>query len=197
MDSYEVAQQVMAELREDRLRMKLDPLHGQAPVANPHDFAIVGPGCNFELLRQGFALDDERVVACSFERLRDTAENALARVVNGRYFAMHQLPGVHDPAAEGLPDALVAETYAEDRDLTRKALDQRHRDAGFVGRARSGRNHDVRRPQRSHFFERYFVVAKHDDLLFQLTEVLHQVVRERIVVVDHEQHVRPPAAQSR
>src|SRR5690242_17133611 len=89
MDSYEIAQQVVAELREDRLRMKLNALHRQALVPHPHDFAIVGPGRNVELVRQRFALDDQRVVARSFERLVDSAEDALASVVNGRYLAMH------------------------------------------------------------------------------------------------------------
>src|SRR5262249_8182127 len=59
MEFYEVAQQVMAELREYRLRMKLDALNRQAAVANPHDFTVVGPRRDFEHLRQRFTLDDE------------------------------------------------------------------------------------------------------------------------------------------
>ena len=102
---------------------------------------------------------------------------------------MHQLLGVDDLAAEGLADALVAEAHAENRHLAGEFLDQRHRDARLVGRARAGRNHDMVGLERRDLLHRDLVVAEYPHLLAQLAEILHQVVGEGIVVVDHQQHI--------
>jgi predicted Zn-dependent protease len=45
------------------------------------------------------------------------------------------------------------------------------------------------RPQFGHAFNGDFVVAKHPHVFTQFGEVLHQVVGEAVVVVDHQQHV--------
>ena len=71
-------------------------------------------------------------------------KNAAAVVRHRGDLAMHHPLRAHDAAAERLPDRLVPEAYAEDRDLPGEALDQRHRDAGLVGRARPGRDDDLR-----------------------------------------------------
>ena len=42
--------------------------------------------------------------------------------------------------------------------------------------------------ERLDLLERDLVVAEHHHLLLELAEVLHEVVGERIVVVDHQQH---------
>jgi hypothetical protein len=55
-----------------------------------------------------------------------------------RGLAVHQLLGMHDLAAEGRADALVAEADAEQRNLAGELLDRRHRDAGFGRRAGPG-----------------------------------------------------------
>ena len=101
---------------------------------------------------------------------------------------MHHLLRVHDFAAKRLANRLVAEAYAKNPYVPRELPDQRHRNAGFIGRARPGRNHDVERLERSDFFERDLIIAIHGDFLLEFTEVLHEVVGERIVVIDHQEH---------
>ena len=49
----------MAVLGLDRLGVKLHALDGHDLVAHTHDFAIIGPGRDFQALRQRFALYDQ------------------------------------------------------------------------------------------------------------------------------------------
>jgi hypothetical protein len=113
-------------------------------------------------------------------------ENADILVADVGSLAVHQSCGMNDFSAKGLPDALVAQADTEDRQLAGKAPDQRHRNAGLVGRARPRGNDDSRGMQSLDLFQRDFVIAENADLLAQLTQVLHQVVGEGIVIVDHQ-----------
>jgi hypothetical protein len=75
--------------------------------------------------------------------------------------------------------------------LPAKAWMSRHRDAGlgFGCTARARRR--CGRAQRGDLVDRDLVVADDAHLLAELAEILHEVVGEGIVVVDHQQHVRP------
>ena len=101
---------------------------------------------------------------------------------------MHDVPGADDASAEGLADALVAQADAEDRDLAGEAFDGGQRDARFVGRAGAGREYDAFRGEFGDPVGVDLVIAVDPHLFTQLAEVLHQVVGEGVVVVDHEQH---------
>ena len=109
-------------------------------------------------------------------------------VADLRRLAVHHVRRAHDLAAVELADALVAEAHAE------------HRDAALA-EARGSRRSRARRPRAgpgpgeistasgssaAHLVERDRVVAVHDRLRAELTEVLHEVVDERVVVVDDE-----------
>ena len=111
---------------------------------------------------------------------------------------MHQVRRADDVAAEDMADGLVTQAHAEDRLLAGEGLDHRARDAGFGRRTRARRDHHAVGIQRERFLHRDLVVAVH--LLFhaQLPEVLDQVIGERIVVIDDQQHVRTicPALRS-
>jgi hypothetical protein len=99
---------------------------------------------------------------------------------------------VHDMAAEGLADALVSQAHPENRDSAREALDQRDRHPGLVGRARPGRDNYILGLELGDPVQRDLVIAVHRHLLPQLAQVLHQVVGEGVVVVDHQQHLSNP-----
>ena len=111
---------------------------------------------------------------------------------------MHQVRSANDITTEGMTDGLVAEAHPEDGLLAGEGLDHRARDTGFGGRARTGRNHHAVRIQRQRFLDGDLVIAVHLLLHAQLPEVLDQVVGERIVVIDDQQHVRTicPALRS-
>ena len=62
--------------------MELDAVHGVFFVGEAHDFAFFGLGGDLEAIGQGFAFDDERVIASSFERIAQTTKNTGAIMVN-------------------------------------------------------------------------------------------------------------------
>jgi len=128
------------------------------------------------------------MIAHHGEGAGQAGEHALPPVVDLGGLAVHDMPSADDVAAEGLADALVAQADAEDRDLAGEAFDGGQRDTRFVGRAGSGREYDARRGIFGDLVGVDLVVAVDPYLFAQLAEVLHQVVGEGVVVVDHEQH---------
>lgn len=52
--------------------------------------------------------------------------------------AMHEVPGMNDPAAKGFADRLMTEADAEQRYLSGILADRRQRDAGLRRGARAG-----------------------------------------------------------
>src|SRR5262249_30561954 len=106
--------------------------------------------------------------------------------------AVHQVRRADDLRAEGLADRLMAETHPEDGRRAREAQYDVDADACVGGRARPGRDHDVRGRHDGDLLERDLVVADDLRVRAQLAEVLDEVVRERVVVVDDEDHRRDP-----
>ena len=82
----------------------------------------------------------------------------------------------------------MPEANAKNRNLPRKALDQRNAHARFLRRARPRRHDDALRFLARNFVECNFVVAMNFERLPQLAEVLRQVVGKRIVVVEQQNH---------
>ena len=79
----------------------------------------------------------------------------------------------------------------------RKRRDHVDRHARVFGPARPRRDDEVRRLDRARLVDRDLVVAIHDHLRAQRGERLHQVVGERVVVVDQQHaHYRPSPAIS-
>ena len=92
-------------------------------------------------------------------------------------------------AAEGLPDGLVSEADAEQRDAGGDGgADQRHRDAGFGGRAGTGRDDDRPRCQGHRLVHGQGVVPVHHRRHAKFTDILDDVVGEAVVVVEDQQH---------
>jgi hypothetical protein len=101
---------------------------------------------------------------------------------------MHGARRAHDLPAIGLTDRLVPETHAEGRNVRTPGANHVHRHAGLRGSARAGREHDPARRHLADLLHRHRVVAPHDDLGAKLAEILDEIVREGVVVVDDEQH---------
>jgi hypothetical protein len=84
-----------------------------------------------------------------------------------------------------------------------RGRDQRQADAGAVGVAGAGRQHDRRGVHRHRLLHVDFVVAAHHHLRAELAEVVDEVVGEAVVVVDQQQHseaaeapAAPPAPEA-
>jgi hypothetical protein len=80
------------------------------------------------------------MVARTGQRTWQPAKDTLIRVMHRRHLAMHQLLRVHDAAAEGLTDRLMAEAYAEQWNPAGKLANRRQRDAGLRRRTRARRD---------------------------------------------------------
>src|SRR5262245_61108411 len=71
----EVAEDAVAFSRQNRLRMKLDAVHGPLAMPEAHDHLVVARACrHFELGGQARFGHDQRVVSRGDERLGDAAE---------------------------------------------------------------------------------------------------------------------------
>src|SRR6185369_5951005 len=189
--SFAVLQEVLehgvAMLGEDRFGMELHALDGQLLVAHPHDFAVFSPGRGNQVSRARGLLDGQRVIAVDGEFFGQPGKDAFARRRDDAGLAVHELLRTHDLAAECCPHGLVPEAHAQDRQLAGEMADGVDRNARFGRRAGTRRHHQVIWVALRNAFDGDLVIAKHFDLRAELAEVLHQVVGEAVVVVDHEE----------
>src|SRR5580704_10369392 len=169
--------------------MELHAVDGQRLVAQAHD-DVAGLGRDFEVLRKAGAVDDQRMIARCLEGRGHVLEHALALVLDAGKLAVHGGGRAHHLAAEHLADRLMAEADAEQRHLRLgRGPDEIHADAGFVGRARTRRQHDAGGPERHRLVDRDLVVAMHDTSRTQVAQEVDEVVGEAVVIIDQEQHL--------
>ena len=98
---------------------------------------------------------------------------------------MHHLARTHHVTAKGLANALMAQAHAKNWQLAGKVRDHRQRHAGFGRRAGAGGNHDALGIQRLDLGHGQFVIPDDVNVSAQLGQVLHDVVGEGVVVIDH------------
>ena len=109
---------------------------------------------------------------------------------------MHLLLGAHHPAAVHLGDGLMAQAHPEGGHRCGKFFEDVEADARLIRVARAWREQDRVGLQRADLLQADGVVAMHLQVGCQrmlggeLTEVLHQVEGEAVVVVDDQQHLR-------
>ena len=180
----EVAQQLLALFGEHRLGVKLHALSRQLAVAQRHQHAVaLGRG-----LQAGgqLAIDDQRVIAPHYQRRGEAGEDRAAVVLDRGRFAVHGRVQ-HHAAPERLRERLVAEAHAERGDARLGQPAHRlQRDPRLVGGARPGRDHAALVPAGEQLIDGRAVVAHRVHVGAQLAEVLHEVVGERVVVVDDQ-----------
>src|SRR5437762_1590742 len=112
------------------------------------------------------------MIARRLERPVDAAENALALMRDLRELAVHRGWRAHDLPAERLADRLQPKADAEHRDLRRGCFDKVEADAGLVGRAGTGREHDRVGVGVDHLTRGHLVIAMHDDISPQLAKIM-------------------------
>ena len=189
----EVADHLVAALGEDAFGMELDALNGEGAMAQAHNHGVPiavfgGAGGDGQFAGERALGHDERVIAGAGERGGQIVEDALAVVIDGAGFAVHEMGGADDLAAEGLADGLVAETDAEDGHFSGHVANERDENAGLAGCTGAGREQNALGPQSFHLLDGQLVVAIDLDLCAQFAQVLDQVVGERVVVVEDEDH---------
>src|SRR6476660_5498057 len=173
--------------------MECDALDRQFAVTQAHDHAIRRLCRNLEGRRQGFPLHDQRVIPRRRERAGQSGEDAVAAVIDLGRLAVKHHRRPHDGSAERRTYRLVSEAHAEDRDLSRKLLDERDTNPRLGRRARSGGDDDpveLSAP-RPDLIDCDHVIPDDVHLRAKLREELVEVVGERIVVVDQQNHRAP------
>ncbi len=172
--------------------MELHAFDSQFLVSHTHDFAVFGPRGHFKTIGQRLALDGERVVTRHDEMLGQVGEHTFAVGFDLAYLAVHDGLRANDAATECLADRLMAEAHAENRIFARELAQHVQRDARVLWIARSRRQADPLWTELRDFVERDFVVAISPYVFAEFAEVLDQVIGERVVVVDHQQHGLSP-----
>src|SRR5215211_6575434 len=181
----EVAQHRGALRREDGLRVELDALGRQLAMADRHDDAAA-LGADLEAAGKRVAVDDERVVAPDRQLARQRREQRAPVVDDLGRLAVYRLVADH-VAAERLGERLVPEAHTERRHARLgEAAHDLERDPGLVGRAGPRAHDDAVGLAREQVVHVRLVVAHDVQLRAQLAQHLHEVVGERVVVVDHE-----------
>src|SRR4051812_43122400 len=120
--------------------------------------------------------------------LRQAGKDALAVMPDPGHLAMHYLPCFYHAAAKSLANRLVAKADAQQGNFAGQALDQPEADSCLARRAGPGGDNNPLRRHARHLIDRQGIVAEHAAPRAELAEVLHQVVGEGVVVVDHEEH---------
>ena len=139
--------------------------------------------------RQPLVGDDQRMVPPGLERHAQAREHATAVVLDRRTSCRAAAPAParrcrHTPSRS--PDApgtrRAAGVVGPNRRITSMVT------PASSGPPRPRRDHDVARRQPGNLVQRHLVVAPHHRLRTQLAQVLHQVVGERVVVIENENH---------
>jgi len=170
--------------------MELDAPDGKLLVFDAHDFAFVGFGGDFEAIGECVALDDEGMVTCGGKWIGHAFKEVFAIVFHEGSFAVHHAVVHNDVAAENVSDALMAEADSERGDLGAEGADDFVGEAGFFGGTGAGRNEDAFGFEGADLIDGNLVIAMdfHGNLHF--TEILDEVVGERIVIIDDQHHGR-------
>src|SRR5690242_19031198 len=128
------------------------------------------------------------MIACCREGRGETREYTACVVLYLRELAVHRGGCAHDLAAECLPDRLMSETDAEQRDFACAPDDQFKADAGFIRRAWARRENDRLRIGTEHGIDTDLIVAMDGDVGSQPAQIMEQVESEAVVIVDQDQH---------
>jgi len=177
--------------------MELHALDRELPVAQAHNYAravgLAGPGADFKVTRQPFLADDQRVITGRCHRRVDSLKNCPPIVLDRARFSVHQVSRAHHFSSKSRADGLMSQADPEQRNhvlrLAREVTNQFDADPSVLRSARSRRNHDALRSHRFDLVDADLVVTPHLNLRAQFADVLDEVVSERIVIVEDEDHV--------
>ena len=180
-------------LRQNALGMKLYSLDWVHAVPQAHDDApsvMIPASCrDLQLARKSVFFNDQGVIASAGHGGGDALKNRLAIVFDGAGLAMHQVCCPYDPAAESFADRLMPEADAKYRNSAGEVAYDFNADTRIPWRAWPWRNDNAFRMHIFKIFDCHLVIAAHFDLLPQLANILDQVVGERVIVVEDENHL--------
>src|SRR5712691_13519733 len=169
--------------------MELDALDRIEAVPHGHDLAVVGRRADFELLRQRFSPNRERMVPPGRDGIRKPFEDRAAIVSDETRLPVEDARRMADLPAVHSPNPLMAEANAERRGRRAQLLEDisAHTEVPRVRRMAWPGREDYRIGRKlPHLLHRDSVVAIDERIRAEFPDLLVQVVHEGIVVVDDE-----------
>src|SRR5437667_291092 len=103
-------------------------------------------------------------------------------------FAVHEIRRTYDLASERGPKGLVAEAHSQDRHFAGEVPKNIHADPGFLGRTRARGNNNVLRSNSFDLAHGDLIIPADHHLGTQFSQILNEVIGERVVVVEDENH---------
>ena len=195
-ERLEVVQQAMSELGADRFRVELHTPDRPALVPHAHQDPVFGPRQRLELVGQ--FRNVERVIANGGEGRRNSGEDLGAGVVDAAGPAVHHRRNVVHLAAEQVAEALVTEAHAQHgyRCLQNRLSANPEITLDFRAPG-PRRDHDVVEIEVTNLLPGRGIVA-HDQGrgAVHLGQVLVEVERERVVVIDQQRLHSQPSEES-
>ncbi len=168
--------------------MKLDAMNGVLLMLHSHYYAVLGLSRDAEYLRQRIPFNYERVIPGRREPLCNAGKDVATIVLNQTGLAMHQSRSMNDPTTEDLADRLVPKADAKNGYGTSKAVDHLHADTGVSRPSWTGGYEYPGRIEVADLCQRNRIVSKYRNLVHPLRNDMHQVIGERVVIVDDENH---------
>ena len=175
--------------------MELHALDRKHAVAEAHDEAVRGVGCDLQTLRQGLPLQDQAVITAYGHGLREPREEAAPVMVNSGLVTMHRF-GAHDASAEVLTDRLVPKADPEDGELSRCEPETLHRGGRGAGLSWARPQDEPCGLQGLDRGPICAIRAHHTDLRAQLQKELGEVEGEGVSVVEDYDHCAQDAQRA-
>src|SRR5580704_11334533 len=95
--------------------MELYTFNLELAVTQAHDDTVFCLCTDLEGFRQGFSLDDQRMITRCGEGIRDRPEDAFSVVLDFTRFSMKQFRSADNFCAEGGPNRLVPKAHSKNR----------------------------------------------------------------------------------
>ena len=153
-----------------------------------HDLAFSRFCGDGELTGQSLRRDDERMIARGGKWIWQSSENARSIVMDLRGFAVHQPLGVDNLSAKNFRDALVTQANTEQGHARCEPAHDFFAYSRFGGSSWSGRDANMGRLEFGNFINGDGVVTPDNGFTAKLAKILDEVVSERIVIIEDEQH---------
>src|SRR5881394_271826 len=115
--------------------MKLHAFDLHRAMTQAHDYSIMRARGNFKTIRQAININYQGMITSRGKILVESREDGPAIMKYGRRFPVEEPGSAHHASAKRLSDRLMAETHAQDRNLSAEMFDDIQRYSRIVGRA--------------------------------------------------------------
>src|SRR5688500_5761208 len=168
--------------------MELHAFHAEGLMAHSHDFSFGRFRGDLKAGRKARAIDYERMVSRRVEGIGQLPENRPAVMLYGRRLTVHEAHRSDDFSAKCDCQRLMTKADAQKRQASGEMLHGLDRDTRLARRARSRRDNDAVGIESLDLIARKFMIETDLYVLNQHVQILHEIVGERVVIIDHQQH---------